>query len=62
MPHKHNADRRRDIPKMSFKLRNWSAYEATPTGQPHLIGRGRSAGLLADHWIRYSGAAIQTSR
>jgi len=28
MPHKHNADRRRHIPKMSFKVRNWPAYEA----------------------------------
>ena len=28
MPHKHNADRRHHIPKMSFKLRNWPAYEA----------------------------------
>jgi hypothetical protein len=28
MPHKHNAGRRHHIPKMSFKVRNWSAYEA----------------------------------
>ena len=28
MPHKHNADRRHHIPKMSFKVRNWPAYEA----------------------------------
>ncbi len=28
MPYKHNADRRRHIPKMSFKVRNWPAYEA----------------------------------
>jgi hypothetical protein len=27
MPHKHNADRRHHIPKMSFKVRNWPAYE-----------------------------------
>jgi hypothetical protein len=26
MPHKHNASRRH-IPKMSFKVRNWPAYE-----------------------------------
>ena len=26
MPHKHNASRR-PIPKMSFKVRNWPAYE-----------------------------------
>src|SRR5271167_48007 len=28
MPHKHNADRRHHIPKVSFKVRNWSACEA----------------------------------
>src|ERR1700753_2281810 len=28
MPHKHNADRRHHIPKMSFKVRNWPSYEA----------------------------------
>jgi hypothetical protein len=28
MPHKHNAGRRHHIPKMSFKVRNWAAYEA----------------------------------
>jgi hypothetical protein len=28
MPHEHNADRRHHIPKMSFKVRNWPAYEA----------------------------------
>jgi len=28
MPHKHNVDRRHHIPKMSFKVQNWPAYEA----------------------------------
>jgi hypothetical protein len=28
IPHKQNAIRRHHIPKMSFKVRNWSAYEA----------------------------------
>jgi hypothetical protein len=28
MPHKHNADRRHHIPKMSFKAQNWPEYEA----------------------------------
>jgi len=39
MPHKHNADRRHHIPKMSFKVQNWLAYEAEPApeGQPHLV-------------------------
>jgi hypothetical protein len=27
MPHKHNADRRHHIPKISFKVQNWSGYE-----------------------------------
>jgi hypothetical protein len=28
MPHKHNATRRHHIPKMSFKVQNWPAYES----------------------------------
>lgn len=28
MPNKNNADRRHHIPKMKFKLTNWSEYEA----------------------------------
>ena len=28
MSHKYNADRRHHIPKMSFKVQNWPAYEA----------------------------------
>jgi hypothetical protein len=28
MPHKHNAARHHRIPKMSFKVQNWPAYEA----------------------------------
>jgi hypothetical protein len=27
MPRKHNADRRHHIPKTSFKVQNWPAYE-----------------------------------
>jgi hypothetical protein len=67
MPHKHNADRRHHIPKMSFKVQNWPAYEA---------GLRRRGGLTL--WIedaalecwqtsgpggqaRYRDAAIQTS-
>ncbi|RJF84175.1 hypothetical protein D3877_06160 [Azospirillum cavernae] len=29
MPNKHNADRRRHIPKMRFQVTNWAAYEAS---------------------------------
>jgi HxlR-like helix-turn-helix len=28
MPHKHNVARRHHIPKMSFKVQNWPAYDA----------------------------------
>src|SRR5271166_4642999 len=48
MPHKHNADRRHHIPKMSFKVRNWPAYEA---------GLRRRGSLTV--WIE--DAAVQTS-
>ena len=36
MPHKHNADRRHHIPKMSFKVQNWPAYEAGLRGRGSL--------------------------
>jgi hypothetical protein len=67
MPHKHNADRRHHIPKMSFKVRNWPEYEA---------GLRRRGSLTLwiedgaqDHWqtfgpggqARYTDAAIQTT-
>src|SRR5918998_6232842 len=64
MPHKHNADRRHHIPKMTFKVRNWTAYEAG------LRRRGSLTLWIEDgaleHWqtcgpARYTDAAIQTS-
>jgi len=67
MPHKHNADRRHHIPKMSFKVQNWPAYEAG------LLRRGSLTlwieDVALDHWqrcgpggqARYTDAAIQTS-
>ena len=67
MPHKHNADRRHHIPKMSFKVENWPAYEAG------LRQRGSLTFWIEDgaleHWqsygqggqARYTAAAIQTS-
>jgi hypothetical protein len=36
MPHKHNADRRRHIPKISFKVQYWPAYEAGLRGRGSL--------------------------
>jgi hypothetical protein len=67
MPHKHNADRRHHIPKMSFKVQNWAAYEAG------LRRRGSLTFWIEDgaleHWqtsgsggqARYTDVAIQTS-
>jgi len=67
MPHKHNADRRHHIPKMSFKVQNWPAYEAG------LRRRGSLTLWIEDealeHWqtcgpggqARYTDAAIQTN-
>ena len=67
MPHKHNAARRHHIPKMSFKVQNWPAYEAG------LRQRGSLTLWIADgaleDWqtcgqggqARYTDAAVQTS-
>jgi Transposase DDE domain len=67
MPHKHNADRRHHIPKMSFKVQNWPAYEAG------LRRRGSLTLWIEDTALecwqttgpsgqaRYMDAAIQTS-
>jgi transposase len=67
MRHKHNADRRHHIPKMSFRVQNWPAYEAG------LRRRGSLTLWIEDgaveHWqtfgpggqARYMDAAIQTT-
>jgi hypothetical protein len=67
MPHKHNADRRHHIPKMSFKVRNWPAYEAGLRRHGSLTLWIEDGAL--EHWqtcgeggqARYMDAAIQTS-
>jgi hypothetical protein len=67
MPHKHNADRRHHIPKMSFKVRNWPAYEAGLRRRGSLTLWIEDAAL--ECWqtrgpggqARYMDAAIQTS-
>jgi hypothetical protein len=67
MPHKHNADRRHHIPKMSFKVQNWPAYEAGLRRRGSLLlwiedgvlERWQSCG--PDGQARYTDAAIQTS-
>ncbi len=67
MPHKHNADRRHHIPKMSFKVQNWPAYEAGLRRRGSLTLWIEDAAL--DCWqtfgpsgqARFKDAAIQTS-
>ena len=67
MPHKHNADRRHHIPKMSFKVRNWPAYEAGLRRRGSLTLWIEDAALECWQTIgpsgqaRYTNAAIQTS-
>jgi hypothetical protein len=66
MPHKHNADRRHHIPKMSFKVRNWPAYEAGLRRRGSLTLWIEDAALECWQTIgpsgqaRYTNAAIQT--
>ncbi len=67
MPHKHNADRRHHIPKMSFKVQNWPTYEAGLRRRGSLTLWIEDAAL--DCWqtfgpsgqARYKDAPIQTS-
>jgi len=67
MPYKHNADRRHHIPKMSFKVRNWPAYEAglrrrgslTLWVEDAALGDWQTTGPGGQ--ARYTDAAIQTS-
>ena len=67
MPHKHNADRRHHIAKMSFKVRNWPAYEAGLRRRGSLTLWIEDAALECWQTIgpggkaRYTNAAIQTS-
>jgi len=66
MPHKHNAGRRHHIPKMSFKVRNWPAYEAALRRRGSLTLWIEDAALECWQTIgprgqaRYTNAAIQT--
>jgi DDE family transposase len=67
MPHKFNAARRHNIPKMSFKVENWPAYEAGLRRRGSLTLWITDEAL--DHWethgpggqARYTDMAIQTS-
>ena len=38
MPYKHNAARRHDIPKMSFKVQNWPASLSSPYFNAERVG------------------------
>jgi hypothetical protein len=67
MRHKHNAARRHHIPKMSFKVQNWPAYEAGLRLRGSLTLWIEDAALECWQTIgpsgqaRYREAAIQTS-
>jgi hypothetical protein len=67
MPHKHNADRRHHIPKMTFKVQNWPAYEAGLRRRGSLTLWIEDAALACwqttgpNGQARYTDAAIQTS-
>ena len=67
MPHKYNDDRRHHIPKMSFKVRNWPAYEAGLRQRGSLTFWVEDAALECWQTVgpsgqaRYASAAIQTS-
>src|SRR3984885_16304039 len=67
MPHKHNADRRHHIPKMSFKVRNWPSYEAGLRRRGSLTLWIEDTALACWQTVgpsgqaRYTNAAIQTS-
>jgi transposase len=67
IPHKHNAARRHHIPKMSFKVQNWPAYEAglrrrgslTLWIEDRALEAWQTCGQGAQ--ARYTDAAIRTS-
>jgi hypothetical protein len=67
MPHKHNAGQRHHIPKMSFKVRNWPAYESGLRRRGSLTLWIKDTALECWQTIgpggqaRYTDAAIQTS-
>jgi hypothetical protein len=67
MPHKHNAGHRHHIPKMSFKVRNWPAYESGLRRRGSLTLWIKDTALECWQTIgpggqaRYTDAAIQTS-
>src|SRR3954453_11063906 len=67
MPHKHNADRRHHIPKMTCKVQNWPAYEAGLRRRGSLtlwieeaaLGWGQTTGPNGE--ARYADASTHTS-
>ena len=68
MPHKYNADRRHHIPKMSFKVQNWPAYEAGLRRRGSLTLWIEDAALQCwqtcgpNDQARFKDAAIQTCK
>jgi hypothetical protein len=61
MPHKHNAARRHLIPKMSFKVQNWPAYEAG-LRQRGSLTLWIEDGALEDLWPGRTGSLHRRSR
>jgi hypothetical protein len=61
MPHKHDADRRRHIAKMSFKVQNWPAYRGSLTLWIEGAASGCAQTIGPNGQARYREAAIQTS-
>jgi hypothetical protein len=57
MPHKHNADRRHHIPKMSFKVQNWPEYEAGLRQRGSLTLWIEDV-VLADLWTARPGSLL----
>jgi hypothetical protein len=55
MPNKHNDARRHHIPKMKFRVTNWSAYEAG------LQRRGSLTLWVSDEAIAAWRAAVRTT-
>jgi hypothetical protein len=53
MPHKHNANRRHHIPKMSFKVENWPEYERGCDIRTSLMLHGVQTAVAADRGPAY---------
>ena len=62
MPNKFNAERRHHIPKMSFKLTNWSEYEAGLRRRGSLTLWVTVTPSLRDAMMNHAEAMVSMSR